>query len=135
MLVARDPDNPDRRILASTKCNLARLPASLCFDLSTAANGALRIGWIGESPHTAESLLAAPRDDEDRGAVQEAVEVLRAILADGPIAAENAKKDARKAGIATRTLLRAKTVLQVKSKKMSFTGGGSWHWFLPGQTP
>src|SRR5262249_54251981 len=49
LLVAPDPDNPDRRILASSKCNLAKKPASLSFDISTASNGALRLGWIGES--------------------------------------------------------------------------------------
>jgi AAA domain len=135
LLVARDPDNPDRRILASTKCNLAKLPASLSFDLSTADNGALRIGWIGASAHTAESLLAAPRDDEDAGAVQEAVEVLRSILESGPVPSEDVKKEARKAGISERTLHRAKTILDVKSRKLSFTGKGVWQWSLPCHTP
>ena len=40
LLVARDPDNGDRRVLASTKCNLAKLPASLGFALDTAGNRA-----------------------------------------------------------------------------------------------
>jgi hypothetical protein len=133
LLVAKDPDNPDRRVLASTKCNLAKLPASLAFDLTPADNGALRIGWMGESPQTAESLLAAPRDDEDRDAVHEAVEVLRSILDGGPVPAEEAKKEARKAGIAERTLLRAKDLLAVKSRKAGFAG--NWKWFLPNQTP
>jgi hypothetical protein len=135
LLVAKDPDNPDRRILASTKCNLAKLPVSLAYDLSTADNGALRIGWMGDSPHTAESLLAASRDDEDRDAVQEAVEVLRAILENGPVPSEEAKKDARKAGVADRTLIRAKSILGVKSRKVGFTGKGAWLWSLPGQNP
>jgi hypothetical protein len=133
LLVAKDPDNPDRRILASTKCNLAKLPPSLAFDLSQAENGALRIGWIGESVHTAESLLAAPRDDEDKSAVQEAVEVLRAILENGPVPCEQVKKDARKAGVFNRTLYRAKDLLQVKSKRLDF--GGPWRWYLPGKVP
>ena len=131
LLVGKDPDNPDRRVLASTKCNLAKLPPSLAYDLSTADNGALRIGWMGESPHTAESLLAAPRDDEERDAVKDATEVLRSILADGPVESEQAKREARKAGIAERTLHRAKTILGVKSRKERFTGKGAWQWFLP----
>jgi hypothetical protein len=133
LLVAKDPDNPDRRIVASTKCNLAKLPPSLAFDLGTAANGALRVGWIGESTHTAESLLAAPRDDEDRDAVQEAVEVLMEILAKGPVEAEAVKKDARKAGVSQRTLYRAKAVVKVRSQRLTF--GGAWHWLLPCQAP
>jgi hypothetical protein len=135
LLVARDPDNPDRRILAGTKCNLAKLPASLAFGLSAAENGALRVGWVGESTRTAESLLDVLRDDEDGNAVQEAAEFLRSILEAGPVSAEEVRKNARKAGIAERTLLRAKAVLKVRSKKIGFGAEGGWHWCLPSQTP
>src|SRR5262249_26278743 len=54
LLVARDPDNADRRVLASSKCNLAKLPPSLGFALEPAPNGALRLGWTGASSHSAE---------------------------------------------------------------------------------
>jgi hypothetical protein len=131
LLVARDPDDTERRVLASTKCNLAKLPSSLAYSLEQTSDGALRVAWQGECAHTAESLLAAPRDDEERGERQEAIDVLRAILAAGPVPAEQAKKDARKAGIAERTLSRAKAALGVKSKKLTFTGGGAWQWSLP----
>jgi hypothetical protein len=133
LLVAPDPDNPDHCVLASTKCNLAKLPASLAFDRNTADNGALRIGWIGESTHTSETLLAAPKDDEDRDAVEEAVEVLRSILEDGPVEAEAVKKQARKAGVSERTLYRAKATLKARSKKLVFNG--PWYWLLPCQAP
>jgi hypothetical protein len=135
LLVAKDPDNPEQRVLASTKCNLARLPPALVYALDSDPNGALRVGWKGESAHTAESLLAAPRDDEDRDATQEAVEVLRALLADGPANADHARREARKAGVSERTLLRAKAILGVKSRKLGFSGPGSWQWCLPGQIP
>jgi hypothetical protein len=136
LLVARDPDNADRRVLASTKCNLAKLPASLGFALDAhTSTGALRIGWTGPSAHTAETLLAAPRDDEDRGAVQEAVDVLRTILAGGPQAANEVQKEARRAGVSEITLRRAKAILGVQSRKNSFAGGGAWQWFLPQQSP
>jgi hypothetical protein len=131
LLVAKDPDNPDRRILASTKCNLAKLPPSLAYDLSTADNGALRIGWMGASPHSAESLLAAPRDDEDRDAIQDAQEVLRSILEGGSRPAAEIKKEARKAGVSERTLSRAKTILGVRSKRIGFSKSGEWYWELP----
>jgi hypothetical protein len=131
LLVAQDPDNPDKRILASTKCNLAKKPPSLVFALDTAPNGALRIGWIGESPHTAESLLAVPRDDEDRDATQEAVEVLRAILSGGRLPAADVKREARKAGLSDRTLQRAKAMLGVRSRLIGFGRDGKWYWHLP----
>jgi hypothetical protein len=131
LLVARDPDNPDRRVLASTKCNLAKLPTSLAFDLSTAANGALRVGWIGPSAHTAESLLAAAHDDEDRGTVNDAVEVLRVILSNGSRPGKDVKREARNAGVAERTLYRAKAVLGVQSTLIGFGSDGEWRWSLP----
>jgi hypothetical protein len=133
LLVARDPDNPDRRVLASTKCNLAKLPTSLSFALEP-QDGALRIGWIGPSTHTAESLLAVPKEDEDRDAVADAVEVLREILASGPVPAKAAIAEARKAGVVEKTLRRAKAMLGVKSRKQTFSGGG-WLWYLPGHAP
>jgi hypothetical protein len=131
LLVAREPDNPDHRVLASTKCNLAKLPASLSFDLSTADNGALRVGWIGESSHTAESLLAAPKDDEERDAVKEAVDVLRTLLCNGSRWAEDVKREARKAGVALRTLQRAKAALHVQASLIGFGKDGKWFWSLP----
>jgi hypothetical protein len=130
LLVARDPDNPDRRILAATKSNLARLPASLAYDLSTAPDGALRIGWMGESPHTAESLLAAGGDDEDRDALAEAVEVLRAILPAGiRRRASEVRQEARAAGVEERTIRRAKAALGVRSERQGFGPAGEWYWF------
>lgn len=131
LLVARDPDTPDRRVLASTKCNLAKLPGSLSFALDSVQDGALRIGWIGPSTHTAESLLAVPRDDDDRNAVEDAEEVLRAILCDGMVLADEVKKEARKAGIGERTLYRAKASLGIESKRIGFGKDGKWHWSLP----
>jgi AAA domain len=131
LLVARDPDNADRRVLASTKCNLAKLPPSLLFDLTTADNGALRVGWMGESSHTAEGLLATAHDGEDRGALAEAVDVLRTILAGGPVAAKDVQKDARRAGISDVTLRRAKSILGVRSCRLGFGPAAIWRWDLP----
>jgi hypothetical protein len=135
LLVARDPDNPDKRVLASTKCNLAKLPASLSFDLSLGEGGGLRVGWMGESQHTAESLLAIPVDGEEQGAVAEAAEVLRSILSDGPRDTNEVKCEAHKAGVTERTLSRAKTMLGITSRRTGYGANGKWQWFLPQQRP
>jgi hypothetical protein len=129
--VGKDPDNPDHRDLASTKCNLAKLPRSLAYALDTAPNGALRIGWIGPSSHTAESLLAVPPDDEDRNAIQDAVETLRAMQCNRMVSVDEVKREARKAGISERTLYRAKAILKVESKLIGFGKDGKWFWSLP----
>ncbi len=132
LLVAKDPDNPDRRILASTKCNLAKLPPSLAYDLSADDHGRLRVGWIGESTHTAESLLAVPQNEDDRDAVQEATEVLRSILNGVDVSATEVKRQAKAAGVSEKTLLRAKAAMGVRAKKIGFGPEGRWYWSMSG---
>jgi hypothetical protein len=136
LLVARDPDNPDKRVLASTKCNLAKLPPSIAFELSTAENGALRVLWGADSSHTAETLLAVPRDEGDRDAVQEAVEALKSILKDGAMPAADVMKEARRAGISDRTIDRAKALAGIRTSREGFGSAGRWVWTLrPAEMP
>jgi hypothetical protein len=134
LLLAKDPENENRRILASTKCNLAKLSPSLAFTFETAANDSLRIVWTGVSELGAQSLLAMPSDNVGRDAVQEAIELLQSILATGPLPAKQVVKEARAAGIAERTLHRAKSELGIKSQKVGL-GIGAWKWSLPPQVP
>lgn len=131
LLVCKDPDRPDYRILASTKCNLAKLPPSLAYALETAPNDALRISWKGVSAHTAESLLAAPGDEVEAGAIQEAIEFLQAVLLCGLKECQEIYGQARKAGISERTLKRAKSLLGIRSKLIGFGKDGKWFWYLP----
>src|SRR5829696_6228563 len=59
-LLAADPDDPDRRILALAKGNLARPPVSLAFRLEDVPGATVaRVVWDGESPWTAAELLDA----------------------------------------------------------------------------
>ncbi len=135
LLVARDPDDPDRRVIASIKCNLARQPGSLSFDLSAADNGALRVGWIGPSEHTAATLLAPANDDEASGALEEAITFLSELLAAGPVAAAEIVKQSKRAAISEATLRRAKRRLRIDTRRTGFGGAGAYSWFLPGQAP
>jgi hypothetical protein len=66
LLVARDPEDDDRRVLATLKSNLSAPAPSLAFTLSEAANGAVRVEWKGSTPLDARTLLAVPSDDEER---------------------------------------------------------------------
>jgi hypothetical protein len=131
LLVARDPDNPDRRVLARQKCNLAKPVPSVAFDFKLTENGVIRIGWIGYSAHTAQSLLAAPQSDEDRGSLNDAIQVLRSILVAGSMPVKDIRRDARKAGVADRTLDRAKAALGVQSVRLGFGPDAEWRWELP----
>jgi RecA-family ATPase len=65
-LVAKHPEDDQRRVLASQKNNLAEAPPSLEFALAEAYNGAVRVEWKGETPLKANALLAAPVSEEER---------------------------------------------------------------------
>jgi hypothetical protein len=132
LLIAQDPDDPERRILATIKNNLAPHPPSLAFRLmGDVTHAAARIEWLGESEHRASALLAMPVDDEERGALDEACDVLRVILADGPVAARDAEREAHAAGVSRATLLRARKATGVVSERVGGLGrAGGWQWRL-----
>jgi hypothetical protein len=132
LLIARDPDTEDLRVLALVKSNLGPRMPSLGFRIVTTESGVARIEWLGESSHTTERLLAEPVTPEERSALEEAVDVLREILQDGPVESNEVRRQAQAAGIADRTVWRAKAALGVRSKK-GRGGRGGWVWSLPGE--
>jgi hypothetical protein len=82
LVVGRDPDNPDRRVLASNKCNLAQAPRSLTYTLESRGQVAV-VAWGEETDLTANDILshAAPRARQSVG--DQCAEAIRVILAGG----------------------------------------------------
>ena len=117
LVIAPDPDDGGRTVLASTKANLARRAESLTFSIAANGVGTPAIAWHeARSPHTAEALLAVSTDDrEDRSAVADAADFLRDRLAAGPVAFNVLKREAAAVGIAMPTLRRAKARIRVAS--------------------
>jgi len=131
LLAAADPNDEDgtRRVLAATKANLAKAATSLAYELVPAEeHGCARVRWLGESTHTSSSLLTAPRSDEERTAVDDAVEFLRDALAEGAVPAKQLIRAANDAGHSKRTLDRAKKEINARSFKSGVDGG--WLWTL-----
>ena len=128
LLLARDPDDPDQRILTTTKSNLARKPRAVRFRLISAEQAA-RIEWIGECDYEADHLLGPPESEESRSAIDDAVEFLRQELADGPLLQSEVAERAGKVDIKPRTLNRAKKRIGVHCWKENGKGG-RWHWEL-----
>jgi len=128
MVVAEDPNDPERRILAQNKQNLSNLAASLVFTVQTAPNGAARVVWCGQSELNASQILRAPLDEEEKSSLSEAKEFLQDELKEGPMGAKQVKNNAHQGDISQRTLKRAKADLGVKSTKEA---DGSWTWSLP----
>jgi hypothetical protein len=68
LLVAPDPDDPERRVLASVKSNLGPAPDSLAYRLVESGDyGVARVQWEGVTAHTARTLLDPPDRDDDNG--------------------------------------------------------------------
>jgi hypothetical protein len=133
-LVAKDPKDEERRVLAPTKNNLAVHPKSLLYGLEEADNGAVRVIWSGESEYSASELLQSVRVDR-ADARREAEDFLAALLSDGPVPKAIVEEEAKAANISPGTLRRAKTSLGVFAARENQVGGergtGRWVWKLP----
>lgn len=135
LIVAHDPDDPTRVVLASTKSNLGPPPPALNFSLVGCENGAARIEWAGHSSHTAETLVHQQGNDGERTAHDEACAFLRELLGDHlPLLSREVWKQANEAGHARNTILRAKNTLHVVIAKAR-TQDGAWTWTLPESAP
>jgi hypothetical protein len=130
MVVGRDPDDPDRHVLAMVKTNLGPRPRSLTYHIRQAGPDVTRIEWGDETDLLPDDILwhaqgrTPGRPDEQ---VQEAEKFLVAALANGPVAVTKLEKDAKAAGISWRTVQRAKSHLKV----FSWKNGDCWAWRLP----
>jgi AAA domain len=133
-LVAKDPKDEERRVLAPTKNNLAVHPKSLLYDLEEADNGAVRVIWAGESEYSASELLQSVRVDR-ADARRETEDFIEILLSDGPVPKATVEEEAKAANISTGTLRRAKTSLGVIAERENQVGGergaGRWVWKLP----
>jgi hypothetical protein len=136
LLVAPDPDDEGRRILAMTKSNLAKMPDALAYRLvNDERYGVARIQWDGASRHTAAELVRHRVDEDEAPALAEAVRVLKEILSDGPLAAGNVKRTAATAGVSERTLHRARQALGVTTRRQGFGQGAYYVWSMPADPP
>lgn len=146
LFVGQDPDNAQRRILAHSKANNARLGPSLAYtitsidyDLWTPTGDRVTVeapclAWDGLSPLTANDLANCPAShDEAPGALEQAKEFLAVLLAQGPVLYNEVYKAMQQAGIAMATLKRAKPLVGVKARRRpGEEKNGPWEWYLPG---
>jgi hypothetical protein len=134
LLAAQNPDDETgtRFVLAGLKSNLGKKPPALAYHIEGAANGSSFIVWDGASKYNADDLLAVS-DPEERGALADAVAFLRDHLQDGPCKAGDVQKAASAAGIAERTLRRAKERLKVRAERVGAITDAHWEWRLPNE--
>jgi putative DNA primase/helicase len=133
-IVVEEPET-GRRLFLPIKNNLAAIPAGLGYRLAQrfVSNDILAsyVIWDHEPVNVtanqalAEDRAAANGDD----AIREAKDFLREALAAGPRPAKDVEKEAKEAGIASRTYDRARKLLKIRTSKGGFTG--PWVLTLP----
>lgn len=139
-LVARDKENPDRRLLLPAKNNLGDDRTGFAFKAVLKPTGyekppyAIAVAWEEETVNiTADEALAAEAIDADgrrsEGA-ETAKKLIGEMLRDGPRAAIEFEQRARDLSISDKSMRTAKRALGVRTAKK---GAGGWEWYLPGQ--
>lgn len=135
-IVAKDPDNPERRLFIPAKNNIAKDSGAMAFTIEGHnLDGGIetsRIVWEGALINgiTADDVLNQPNDPEEKDARGEAKAFLLELLAGGSREATEVFSNAKDAGISEKTLRRAAQELKVVKEKQSMAKG--WKWYLPG---
>ena len=129
LLVAPDPDDPERRVLASIKSNLGPPPESLTYRLVEGGDyGVARVQWEGATTHTAHGLLASPDDAEDR---REVDGWLRDYLeAEGNANARDVIRDGKLAGFSEDQVKKARRRIGATSTRQGFGKGATVVWCI-----
>lgn len=127
LLAGSGPEDPNRHALVHLKSNLAPTGPTLAYRVDGRA-----FLWEGTSSLTANDLLAAEAQPDDAGAEHEARLFLRDILATADnLPARAVLAAAREAGVAERTLKRAKRREGIRTLRQGFGTGSVWLWSLP----
>jgi RecA-family ATPase len=140
LVVGADPDDPESRVLAHAKSNLAPRQRSLTYRLEPVEEfGCCRIVWGGPSEWSADDVcetVSRKAKAEQEAAVCRlavAVEFLSTALKDGPRPVAPLKDEAKLVGISPRTLERAAKQLEVTIRHQRQTASGLYEWQLPGE--
>ena len=135
-LTDADPDDETGklRILTVSKSNLAEKPPSLRYLQQGMPDKSYRVDWLGESDHTATSLLNAQSSPGERSAGDEARQLLLNVLGLGPVPAEDVKRQARALDISEKVLRTAGMKLRITRTRKGFGPSSKLFWALPDTT-
>jgi putative DNA primase/helicase len=135
--VIEDAEHDGRRLFLHAKNNFARAPQGLAFRLEQCLVGdgvvASRILWEAEPVAITanEALAADAAGTETRTAKADAMELLQAVLASGPVPAAEVNRTAREHGLTAKAIRSAREALGVKIERDGFGPGSKSLWSLP----
>jgi hypothetical protein len=129
LLAGCDPEEPAKRAVVQTKNNLAPMGGPIGF----AIEGGVFL-WTGACDLSVARMLGPEANGNGARPIEEATTFLRDALADGPRPSKDVAREAHDAGIAGRTLRRAREQLGVKPRPIGERGKrgvNEWSWALP----
>lgn len=142
LLVARDRDDRESRVLAPVKGNLGKEPPSLGFRLESSEENddVARVIWTGIKHDSADDLVGdALASNEQKEIATAAEEFLTQYLSHQKVASRDSiVADAKRAGISVRAIDSAKRRLGIKHTRLGEHLGlanAIWVWHLPDQDP
>jgi len=124
-MVGVDPADPEGRILACVKSNLAPEPSSLRFSIESHGSTS-RVRWGDHCDTTAGDLCASGSDGRKGGKADEAKSIIEDMLAHGPAPSADVLKACLNAGVSERTYNRVKKDMGVRAQRMGFGDEGEW---------
>lgn len=127
VLVGQDPDDLKKCAMIQIKNNLGPIGVAVGYTIEGGV-----FYWTGESDLTAARILAPGPDTEERSAIGEAIEFLREALAHCDRETSEVTNEARRLGIAEKTLRRAREKLKIKARREGLPGTKQkFFWSLP----
>lgn len=139
-IVAKDPEDENRRLFIPAKNNIAKDVGGLAFHIEGCSiDGGIETSLVMWEPEpvngiTADEILRLPTDPDEKDARDDARNFLIGLLrfgdgTDNPTGAKEVLSNARDAGVSEKTLRRAAQDLGVIKSKTGMDGG--WLWSLP----
>lgn len=133
LAVGRNPADPDEKILAQVKINVARYGESLTFRIDDKEG----VVFTGTSELQADDILNVARVKKEKQSVKReaAEDFLLEVLGDkGYEFLDTIKEKAAELGVSIPTIYRAKGALDIKSHSIGFSNDKKTWWFLPDVT-
>jgi hypothetical protein len=133
-LVARDPQEAQRCVLAQLKNNLAAPQPSLAYQVQAPPGAQPTVTWLGPSALSADQLAGGPSARPPPPTPRERARAfLRQVLADGPRTSRELWPLAQEQGLTESTLHRARRDLRARYVRVGVEGRLVSYWLLEGQ--
>jgi archaellum biogenesis ATPase FlaH len=137
LIVAVDPDDEHKRVLAASKVNNGPKPQALRYVLDPVGD-VCRVGWCGTSPYSADELVSQRTEEEKatqqaaQSKVQQAVAILELLLQEnsGQIEIRPAKSELSAAGLSGSTIDRAVKTLGLTVQYLTEANGSRRYFWL-----